>query len=107
MSFAAPAEWTTALTQWCEGQPDLVAFSGRCLVHRAQIMRLDGSWDEAIEEARRAAERCLKGENPAAAGEACYQRGEVHRLRGEHPEAAQAYARRAAMAGSRSRESHC
>ena len=54
-------------------------------------MRLDGSWDEAIEEARRAAERCLKGENPVAAGEACYQRGEVHRLRGEHPEAAQAY----------------
>lgn len=84
-------EWTTALTQWCEGQPDLVAFSGRCLVHRAQIMRLDGSWDESIEEARRAAERCLKGENPEAAGEACYQRGEVHRLRGEHPEAAQAY----------------
>jgi DNA-binding CsgD family transcriptional regulator/tetratricopeptide (TPR) repeat protein len=84
-------EWTTALTQWCEGQPELVAFSGRCQVHRAQIMRLDGSWDEAIEEARRAAERCLKGENPVAAGEACYQRGEVHRLRGQHPEAAQAY----------------
>ncbi len=77
-------EWTTALTQWCEGQPDLVAFTGRCLVHRAQIMRMDGSWEEAIEEARRAAERCLKGENPVAAGEAHYQRGEVHRLRGEH-----------------------
>jgi DNA-binding CsgD family transcriptional regulator len=84
-------EWTTALTQWCEGQSDLVAFSGRCLVHRAQIMRLDGSWDEAVGEARRAAERCLKGENPVAAGEACYQRGEVHRLRGEHREAEQAY----------------
>lgn len=84
-------EWTTALTEWCEGQPDLVSFTGRCLVHRAQIMRLDGSWDEAIEESRRAAERCLKGENPVAAGEACYQRGEVHRLRGEHREAEQAY----------------
>jgi DNA-binding NarL/FixJ family response regulator len=84
-------EWTTALSQWCEGQPDLVAFTGRCLVHRAQIMRLDGSWGEAIEEARRAAERCLKGENPVAAGEAHYQRGEVHRLRGEHEAAEQAY----------------
>jgi DNA-binding CsgD family transcriptional regulator/tetratricopeptide (TPR) repeat protein len=84
-------EWTTALTRWCEDQPDLVAFTGRCLVHRAQIMRLDGSWDEAIEEAQRAAERCLKGENPMAAGEACYQRGEVHRLRGEHAEAERAY----------------
>ncbi len=84
-------EWTTALTRWCEGQPDLVAFTGRCLVHRAQIMRMEGSWEEAIEEARRAAERCLKGQNPVAAGEAHYQRGEVHRLRGEHPAAEEAY----------------
>jgi DNA-binding CsgD family transcriptional regulator len=84
-------EWTTALTAWCKGQPDLVAFTGRCLVHRAQIMRMDGSWEQAIEEAKRAAERCLTGENPAAAGEAHYQRAEVHRLRGEHSEAEQAY----------------
>jgi DNA-binding CsgD family transcriptional regulator len=84
-------EWTNALSQWCDGQPDLVAFTGRCLVHRAQIMRMDGSWREAIEEARRAADRSLKGENPMAAGEAHYQRGEVHRLRGEHPAAEQAY----------------
>jgi DNA-binding CsgD family transcriptional regulator len=84
-------EWTTALSEWCKAQPDLVAFTGRCLVHRAQIMRLDGSWEESIQEARRAAERCLKGENPAAAGEAHYQRGEVHRLRGEHAAAEEAY----------------
>jgi DNA-binding CsgD family transcriptional regulator len=84
-------EWTTALTEWCEGQPDLVAFTGRCMVHRAQIMRMDGSWQAAIEEAHRAAHRCLKGENPVAAGEAHYQRGEVHRLRGEHSEAEEAF----------------
>jgi DNA-binding CsgD family transcriptional regulator len=84
-------EWTTALSEWWKAQPDLVAFTGRCLVHRAQIMRLDGSWEESIEEARRAAERCLQGENPVAAGEAHYQRGEVHRLRGEHDAAEEAY----------------
>ena len=84
-------EWTTALSGWCERQPDLVAFTGRCLVHRAQIMQLRGAWLEAIEEARRAAERCLRAENPAAAGEACYQRGEIHRLLGDYRAAEEAY----------------
>jgi hypothetical protein len=100
-------EWTIALTQWCEGQPDLVAFTGRCLVHRAQIMRLDGSWDEAIDEARRAAERSLKGENLVAAGEACYQRGEVIGFAESTQRRRRPIARRAAMAASRSRASHC
>jgi DNA-binding CsgD family transcriptional regulator len=84
-------EWTTALTEWCAGQPDLVAFTGRCMVHRAQILRLDGSWEAAVEEAGRAAERCLSGDNRVAAGEANYQRGEVHRLRGEHSAAEEAF----------------
>jgi DNA-binding CsgD family transcriptional regulator len=84
-------EWTTALSTWCERQPDLVAFTGRCLVHRAEIMQLEGSWSDALAEARRAVERCLRGENPAAAGEACYRRGEVHRLRGELRAAEDAY----------------
>jgi DNA-binding CsgD family transcriptional regulator len=84
-------EWTIALTGWCERQPDLVAFTGRCLVHRAQIMQLRGAWSEAIGEARRAAERCLRAENPTAAGEACYQRGEIHRLRGDYRAAEEAY----------------
>jgi ATP/maltotriose-dependent transcriptional regulator MalT len=84
-------EWTTALTQWCERQPELVAFTGRCLVHRAEIMQLGGTWAEALDEARRARDRCLEGENPAAAGEACYRQGEIHRVRGELDAAEQAY----------------
>ena len=32
----------------------MVAFSGRCLVHRAEIMELHGAWRDALEEARRA-----------------------------------------------------
>ena len=84
-------EWTGALTAWCERQPDLVAFTGRCLVHRAEILQLQGAWDEALEETRRADARCRDAENPDAAGEACYRRGEILRVRGALAEAEEAY----------------
>jgi DNA-binding NarL/FixJ family response regulator len=84
-------EWTAMLSDWCEAQPEMVAFTGRCMVHRAEIMQLQGDWGKALEEARRAAERCLQGENRWAAGEACYQQGEVHRLRGDLETAEAAY----------------
>ena len=84
-------EWTELLSRWCERQPDLVAFTGRCLIHRAEIIQLEGSWSVALEEARRAHERCLQGQNEAGAGEASYRQGELHRLRGEQSAAESAY----------------
>ena len=65
-------EWTAALSRWCEEQPDMVAFTGRCLTHRAEIMCLRGAWEDALEEARRAARRCAQGNNELAGGEAVY-----------------------------------
>ena len=77
-------EWTEALTQWCDGQPEMVAHNGLCLVHRAEIMQLQGAWEDALVEARRAAERFTQGVlNQLACGKALYRQAEVHRLRGE------------------------
>ena len=84
-------EWTDALSNWCEQQPEMVAFSGRCHAHRAGIMQLHGAWQEALAEAHKARERSERGMNRPAAGQALYQAGEVHRLRGELAAAEAAY----------------
>jgi len=87
----AAREWTAALTEWCEQQPDMVAFTGRCLAHRAEIMELEGAWRDALEEARRAHQRCAQVKNQLAAAQASFLQGEVHRLRGEFAAAEQVY----------------
>jgi ATP/maltotriose-dependent transcriptional regulator MalT len=85
------AEWTAALTDWCNEQPDMVAFTGRCLLHRTEIMQLRGAWTEALAEVRRAGERAMQGNNPRAAGAASYLEGDIHRSRGEFDAAETAY----------------
>jgi DNA-binding CsgD family transcriptional regulator len=84
-------EWTAALTRWCESQPEMVAHTGLCLLHRAEIMELSGAWPEALDEARRAGERFAQQAKRTAAGQASYRQGEVHRLRGELAAAEEAY----------------
>ena len=69
----------------------MVAFTGTCRVHRAEILQLHGAWEDALEEARHACERFAQGidEHPPAA--AFYQQAGVHRLRGEFAAAEDAY----------------
>lgn len=84
-------EWTAALTRWCEAQPQMVAFTGQCLVHRAEVLQTRGAWADALEEARRAATRFREAGRSGLYGEARYREGELHRLRGEHADAEDAY----------------
>ncbi|MBB4660603.1 helix-turn-helix transcriptional regulator [Conexibacter arvalis] len=84
-------EWTAALTAWCERQPEMVAFTGRCLVHRAELMQLHGAWHDALDEARRAGGRFARAGDARPAAGARYREGELHRLRGELAAAERAY----------------
>lgn len=82
--------WTTALDDWCATHPDLVPFRGQCLVHRSELARWRGDWDQALVEAERACRWTADASDPAA-GMAHYQRAELHRLRGEHALAEESY----------------
>jgi DNA-binding CsgD family transcriptional regulator len=93
-------EWTAALARWCATQPDLVAYRGQCLLRRAEVMQLRGFWPEALDEARRACERLAQPPGQTGYGAAFYQLAELHRLRGEHADAEDAF-RQASLRGRR------
>jgi DNA-binding NarL/FixJ family response regulator len=62
----------------------MVAHTGVCLVHRAEVMQLQGAWRDALEELGRADERLRQGVlNQRLAGSALYRQGEIQRLQGE------------------------
>ena len=83
-------EWTAAFSSVCEQQPEMTAFSGTCLVHRAEILQLQGEWLGAMTEACRACENARRSERRPP-GAALYQQAEIHRLRGEFTQAEEAY----------------
>jgi ATP/maltotriose-dependent transcriptional regulator MalT len=96
--FSRAASWTSALTRWCDTQPGLVPYTGQCALHRGQIMRLRGAYDEALAEFAQAQRRYVKEGTVAPAGMALTEQGDVLRIRGKLDEAEVAY-RQAAELG--------
>lgn len=84
-------EWTAALHDWCSTQPGMVSYRGQCLVHRSQLLQLQGEWTAAMAEAEQACQRLSRPSAQPAIGEAYYQRAELHRLRGDSDQAEQDY----------------
>ena len=91
--FTRAREWTGELDRWVSTRPTIVAFRGKCLVHRSEILRQSGAWSDALAEAERACAWSGSHENSFKypAGAAFYELGEIHRLRGNPEEATAAY----------------
>ncbi len=84
-------EWTSALTRWCDAQPDIVPFRGQCLVRRAEIIQFHGEWHKALEEIKEACKLLTRPPGESAAGEAFYCKAELFRLLGNFEEAEDCY----------------
>jgi class 3 adenylate cyclase/Tfp pilus assembly protein PilF len=89
--YGRAGEWTDATTRWCERQ-SITAFPGVCRVHRAELMRLRGSYPRAEEEARLACEELPRFNLLGGVGHAFYEIAEVRRRRGDLRGAEEAYA---------------
>lgn len=74
-------EWNEAVRQWCEPHSGS-GYPGICRVRRAELLRLNGAWEEAEVEARRVSVE-LEGFLSDVAGEAYYELGELRRLMGD------------------------
>jgi serine/threonine protein kinase len=75
-------EWNETARQWCEPHSQS-GFPGICRVHRAELLRLHGSWPEAEVEARRASAE-LDGFISDVAAEAYYELGEIRLSMGDN-----------------------
>jgi DNA-binding NarL/FixJ family response regulator len=87
---ARAAEWTAALSAWCDSQPALVPYRGQCLVHRSQLQQASGDWRTASSTVEEACRHLTDPPHPAL-GLARYQQAELHRLVGDFPRADEAY----------------
>jgi len=83
--YKRSGDWTDAARRWCERQA-IAGFPGMCRVHRAEVIRRRGAWQEA-----RNGYAELRGFIAGYAAEALYQIGEIRLYRGDLVEARDAF----------------
>jgi DNA-binding CsgD family transcriptional regulator len=88
--FRRAREWTTQLDKWCSEQRDLVPYRGQCLIHRSEILQMQGDWAAALADVAKARDH-LADRSDATVGRACYQQGELNRLCGNFTQADEMY----------------
>lgn len=87
--YRRATEWAEAAKRWCERQA-INGFPGVCRVHRAEVMRLLGTWGEAETELRQACDE-LFDFSPMHAGAAFHELGEVRLRMGDLAGAEEAF----------------
>jgi class 3 adenylate cyclase len=75
-------EWLEATDKWCRTQ-EVSGFPGICRVHRAEIVALQGGWDRAEEELRRATTELKAYSAIPPMADGLYAIGEIRRLKGD------------------------
>jgi class 3 adenylate cyclase len=80
--YQRASEWIELTDRWCESE-SVGGFPGVCRVHRAEIAALQGSWQRAEEELRRATEELEKFEAIPVMADGLYAIGEIRRLQGD------------------------
>ena len=87
--YRRASEWNEAARRWCEPHPQ-AGYPGICRVHRAELLRLRGSWNEAEIEARRASTE-LQDFLSDVTAEAYYELGQIRLHMGDFETADQLF----------------
>jgi DNA-binding NarL/FixJ family response regulator len=85
-------EWTAATSRWCSPLPVASLYPGICRVHQAEMLNLQGRWEQAEAEALAACADLVRIDVFAVAG-GWYEVGEIRRTRGDLDGADDAYRR--------------
>ena len=80
--YKRAGEWTEEAERWMRNN-SVTAYTGACAVHRAELKRLHGSWQEAEDEARKACVGLEKFHLGDYVGMARYEIGEIRRRMGD------------------------